>query len=84
MKVRDLLPGMVIEGPTSARRSATVITVVDRHPLHLGFSLVIWRFPDGGTSFDALLPSQEIVEPLPWTSDLLRDNLRRALGVGVR
>lgn len=54
--VAELQPGMVI---AHTGRTATVITTCP-HPLHQGFTLVVWRLDDGTTSLDALSPRQEV------------------------
>ena len=70
MRVIDLIPGMKIEGNTFMAQV--------RHPLYLGFQLVVWRLTDGELSLDALSPIQEVGEPQPFNKTELADNLRKA------
>lgn len=80
MKLRDLLPGMVLEDVEGHKH--TFVAFVPMHPIWPELALVVWRRDDGEWFHDALSGDMQasivgrLIDDHP---QALQDNLRKAL-----
>lgn len=88
MKIKNLvgLEGAQFEvnRPGEIPGVATYIAQTN-HPVFPGFTLVIWRMPDGSVLFDALTSEMELPEPVEGSMDdpVRSLNLKRAMNLGI-
>lgn len=78
MKVSELEPGQQIINPIDG--STPCFIVAFAHPYYDGLAQVVWRMPDGTSSFDALSWHQDVGEPVPASESERVTNLRDAIG----